>query len=407
MNEYFASCRRSTAHLPSQPVFDRLSPFSQWNRSFALLAVATFSVGIFFGVQLSLFNNFIVDRLGIEPHHLGYVEALREVPGFLNVFFLALMVRAAPSLVAAISLGVMGLGLAAYAGVDSVESLALYSVVWSLGFHCWLPLESAMALTYSPDGNKGRWLGQLRSVHSLAMLLTIVSCMYLLPHIRFEGLFVVAGLCTIVGGGALLFAPRKSAGPEERGLVFKRRYGVFYLLNFLQGCRKQMFITFAIFALVKVHGMPVETTMILVLINQILLTLTAPLLGRMVDRFGERLMLTLSYFGLIFVFLGYALVEDLGTLYVLYCVDNLIFFGSIALTTYAHKITSSEELKPTLSMGVTMNHVAAVLAPLIGGLVWHYFGYQVIFLAGAALAFVSLVVCQWVRPEPALSIVAD
>jgi len=118
-------------------------------------------------------------------------------------------------------------------------------------------------------------------------------------------------------------------------------------------------------------------------------------------------MLTLSYFGLIFVFLGYALVEDLGTLYVLYCVDNLIFFGSIALTTYAHKITPSEELKPTLSMGVTMNHVAAVLAPLIGGLVWHYFGYQVIFLTGAVLALISLVVCQWVRPESALSIVAD
>lgn len=377
----------------------RRTPFSQWNKSFALLAVATFSVGIFFGVQLSLFNNFIVDRLGIEPHHLGYVEALREVPGFLNVFFLALIVRSAPSVIAAASLAVMGLGLMAYAGVDSVPTLALYSLVWSLGFHCWIPLESAMALTFSPDGNKGRWLGQLRSVHSLAWLLAIVACMYLLPHMRYEGMFVLAGACTVAGGIALLFAPRRQGPPGERRLVLTRRYSLFYLLNFLQGCRKQMFITFAIFALVKVHGMQVETTMVLVLINQILLTLTSPILGRMVDRFGERLMLTLSYSGLIFVFLGYALVEHLVTLYVLYCVDNLIFFGSIALTTYAHKIVPAEELKPTLAMGVTMNHVAAVLAPLIGGLVWHFFGYQVIFLTGAGLALVSLVVCQWVRTE--------
>ena len=366
-----------------------------------MLAAATFSVGIFFGVQLSLFNNFIVDRLGIEPHHLGYVEALREVPGFLNVFFLALMVRAAPSLVAAIALAVMGLGLCAYVGVDSVETLALYSVLWSVGFHCWLPLESAMALTYSPPGQKGRWLGQLRSIHSLAWLLAIVACMFLLPHIRYEGLFVVAGVCTIAGGAALLFAPRQSADTTEKGIVFKRRYGLFYLLNFLQGWRKQMFITFAIFALVKVHGMRVETTMILVLINQTLLTLISPILGRMVDRFGERFMLSASYLGLIFVFLGYALVEDLTTLYVLYCVDNLIFFGSIALTTYVHKIAPVHELKPTLSMGVTMNHVAAVLAPLIGGLVWHFFGYQLIFFAGAGLAFISLVVSQWVRPVAA------
>jgi MFS family permease len=367
-----------------------------------MLALATFSIGIFFGVQLSLFNNFIVDRLGIEPHHLGYVEALREIPGFLNVFFLALMIRAAPSVVGAISLAVMGLGLIAYAGVDSVQSLALYSVVWSIGFHCWLPLESAMALTYSPPGDKGRWLGRLRSVHSLAWLLAIIACMYLLPYIRYEGLFVVAGVCTIAGGSALLFAPRKSTKGTEKGWVLKRRYSLFYLLNFLQGCRKQMFITFAIFALVKVHGMNVETTMILVLINQALLIITGPLLGRMVDRFGERFMLSVSYFGLFFVFLGYALVEDLTTLYVLYCVDNLIFFGGIALTTYVHKIAPADELKPTLSMGVTMNHVAAVLAPLVGGLVWHFFGYQLIFFTGAALALVSLVVSQWVRTGDSL-----
>jgi len=163
-----------------------------------------------------------------------------------------------------------------------------------------------------------------------------------------------------------------------------------------------MFITFAIFALVKVHGMNVETTMILVLINQALLIITGPLLGRMVDRFGERFMLSVSYFGLFFVFLGYALVEDLTTLYVLYCVDNLIFFGGIALTTYVHKIAPADELKPTLSMGVTMNHVAAVLAPLVGGLVWHFFGYQLIFFTGAALALVSLVVSQWVRTGDSL-----
>ena len=157
-----------------------------------------------------------------------------------------------------------------------------------------------------------------------------------------------------------------------------------------------MFITFAIFALVKVHGMPVETTMILVLINQSLVTVTAPTLGRLVDQLGERFMLSVSYGGLIFVFLGYAIIEHRPTLYALYCVDNLIFFGSIALITYANKIALPEELKPTLSMGITMNHVAAVVAPLAGGVAWHLFGYQIIFYGGAIVALISLVVCQWI-----------
>ena len=99
------------------------------------------------------------------------------------------------------------------------------------------------------------------------------------------------------------------------------------------------------------------------------------------------------------VFLGYALIDHRPSLYALYCLDNLIFFGGIALTTYAHKIAPPDELKPTLSMGVTMNHVAAVAAPLIGGYAWLVFGYEIIFISGAILAFVSLVVTQWLNPE--------
>ena len=375
------------------------NPFAQWSGSFALLGAAVFSVGIFFGVQLTLFNNFVVVRLGIEPHELGYVEALREVPGFLNAFFIAVMIRAAPPLIAGVSLGVMGFGLMLYASVATVSALALYSVIWSIGFHCWIPLEQSFALSLSPAGDKGRWLGQLRSVHSVGMLLTIAACIFLMPHLRYEGLFIAAGAATILGGAALLFIRRSTRIEGEKSFVLRRRYSLYYLLNFLQGCRKQMFITFAIFALVKVHGMPVETTMILVLINQSLITLTGPSLGRMIDRFGERVMLSASYLGLIFVFIGYAIVDHRPTLYVLYCIDNLIFFGSIALTTYIHKIAPREDLKPTISMGITMNHVAAVVAPLAGGVAWHFFGYQVIFFSGALLALISLVCSQWVDTE--------
>jgi len=383
--------------------------FEGWTRNFTLLAIAVGGVGFFFGVQLTVFNNFIVSRLGIGPHELGMVEGLREVPGFLNVLFIAAMIRWIPSRIAALSLTVMGLGLAAYRYTDSVTSLAIFSFVWSIGFHCWVPLEQAMGLSLSPSGNKGRWLGQLRAVSSFSWLLAIGACMLLFEYIDsasgsglqgfYEDMFTIAGLVTVVGGMALLLIRREVVDADSERFVFRRRYYLYYALNFLQGCRKQMFITFAIFALVKVHGMPVETTMILVFVNQVLITLTAPLLGRLVDRFGERVMLSASYIGLVFVFAGYALIDHRPTLYVLYCVDNLIFFGSIALTTYVHRIADAADLKPTLSMGVTMNHLAAVAAPLIGGLAWHYFGHRVIFLSGSALAVVSLIVTQWIQPR--------
>lgn len=374
------------------------NPFHEWNRDFRLLALAVASQGVFFGVQLTLFNNFIVERLDIQAHHLGYVEALREVPGFMNVFFVALIMHLAPPIIGAISLVVMGLGIMAYAQVDSVLLLAVYSLVWSLGFHCWLPIEQSMGLLFSPAGKKGKWLGQLRSVSSLAWLGSIVVCKLSFDFVGYNGLFAMAGIATILGGGAIAFASRGRPVLEHR-FVFKRRYGLYYALNFLQGLRKQMFITFAIFALVKIHGMPVHTTMILVLINQTMITLTAPTMGWLVDKYGERRMLGLSYVGLTLVFLGYATMTHRPTLYALYCIDSLIFFGGIALTTYLHKIAPEEDLKPTLAMGVTMNHVAAVSGPLVGGLAWHYFGYEVIFFSGAIVALISLVVSQWVDPE--------
>lgn len=369
----------------------------QWNRDFTLLAVAVFSVGLFFGVQLTLFNNFIVDRLQIEADQLGVIEALREVPGLLNALIIALLAGLAAPLFAGGSLVLMGGGLMAYAVVDNVTSLAVFSVLWSIGFHSWVPLEQSMALQFSPGQTKGRWLGQLRAVSSVGWLTAIGLCLLLFRFIGYNGLFVMAGAATMGGGLCVFFASRRRV-PGERALVLRRRYTVYYLLQFLQGCRKQMFITFAIFALVKVHGMPVTTTMVLVLINQILVTLTGPTVGRWVDRFGERRMLSWSYVGLIFVFLGYATVTHRPTLYVLYCIDNVIFFGGIALTTYLYKIAPSEDLKPTLSMGVTMNHAAAVTAPLVGGFAWYYFGYEVIFYAGAVVAFISLIVSQWVGP---------
>ena len=142
-------------------------PWFSWNRNCRLLAVAVFGSGIFFGVQFSLFHNFIVERIGIEAHELGYMEALREVPGFLNALFIAVTILLSPPLLGGVSLIVMGLGLALYSQADSFSGVLIYSFVWSIGFHAWLPLQGAMSLFYSEGEEKGKWLGSLRSVQSL------------------------------------------------------------------------------------------------------------------------------------------------------------------------------------------------------------------------------------------------
>jgi predicted MFS family arabinose efflux permease len=375
---------------------------ASWNRNFRLLAVAVFGTGVFFGVQFALFYNFIVERIGIDADELGYMEALREVPGFLNALFIAIMIRFAPPIIGGISLVIMGLGLALYSQANTFWDVLIYSLIWSLGFHAWSPLQSAMALAYSEGEEKGKRLGGLRSVESFAMLSAIVLCRLIVDLVEFEGLFVIGGVSVAIGGVALMFASRQLQTGYEHRFVLKKRYWLYYLLSFLEGCRRQVFITFAIFALVRVYGADRNIIIILILINQVVGFLFSPLMGRLVDKLGERLMLSVSYCGVFFVFLGYAWLKNPLHLYVLYCIDNFLFVGGIALTTYLNKVAPKSELKPTLAMGVTMNHVAAVTAPLVGGLAWMTFGYEVIFISGSVFAILSLIAAQWMKRQPTL-----
>ena len=377
-------------------------PWLSWNRNFRLLAVAVFGAGIFFGVQFSLFHNFIVERIGIEAHELGYMEALREIPGFLNALFIAVTILLSPPLLGGISLVVMGLGLVLYSQADSFSAVLIYSFVWSIGFHAWLPLRGAMSLFYSEGEEKGKWLGSLRSVESLSMLAAIVLCKFAVDVLEFGGLFQIGGAAVAIGGVALMFASRQLQTERENRFVLRRQYWLYYLLSFLQGCRRQIFITFAVFALVKVYGTDRSVIITLILINQLVVLVFSPLMGWLVDKLGERIMLSASYIGLTFIFIGYALLKNPNHLYVLYCFDNFLFVGSIAMTTYVNKIAPKSDLKPTLAMGITMNHIAAVAAPLVGGLVWMKLGYEVIFLSGAAIAFITLIVTQWMKPPPLL-----
>ena len=368
-----------------------------WSRDFRLLACGVFGVGAFFGILYPLFNNFIVDQIGIQPHELGYMESLREVPGFLNALFTAVIIYLAPPIVAGLALVVMGIGMASYSQVNSFYGILVFSFVWSIGFHAWLPLRSAMTLAYSADEEKGKWFGQLRSVESLATLAMIGLCFFATNLIEFEGLFQIGGGVVTAGGIALLFASRRLQTERENRFVLRKKYWLYYLLSLIDGSRRQIFTTFAIFALVMVFGTDRGVIIKLVLINQVVVLFFSPMIGRLVDTRGERTMLSISYVGLFFVFIGYAILRNVIHLYVLYCIDNFLFVGRIALMTYLNKIAPPQDLKPTLAMGVTMNHVAAVSVPLIGGLAWASFGYQIIFIGGAVFTLISLICTQWMK----------
>ncbi|MHB0911968.1 MAG: MFS transporter [Armatimonadota bacterium] len=359
-------------------------------RDLRLLAFTMFSAMFGFGALTAAYSNFAVQALRLGPREIGIVESSRELPGFLIFAVAALTMRLAEPVLASISLWLVAGGVAAYAVVGGMPSLIVFSIIWSTGLHAWMTLQPAMTLALSDEHSRGKRLGQMSGAASLGMVCGMGLVLLVGRQIGFASIFLASSVWIAAGAVSVSRISREIGHLEKPRLVFKRRYSRYYLLTLLDGCRRQVFATFAIFVLVRSYGTPLAWVAGLMIVNSLANMLLAPKVGRLIDRIGERKVLTACYGTLILVFLGYAVIRSRELLFLLYLIDNSLFLGSMALSTYLHKIAKPADLMPSLAMGVSMNHIAAVAVPIVGGLLWARFDYPVIFIGGAAVAAVSV-----------------
>jgi predicted MFS family arabinose efflux permease len=215
-------------------------------------------------------------------------------------------------------------------------------------------------------------------------------------------ILVLGGIVVVVAGIGLLPWMNVTQRYEQKDTParesVRRGYWLYYALTFLMGTRRHIFTTFAIFMLVRVHGLKTEQTALLFLVNGVVSFLALPQLGRLVTVFGERRILTFNFFCLIAIFVGYATIESTLLLVALFVLDNLFFGFSLALNSYFQKIALvPQDITPNMSLGQSINHVAAIAIPAIGGWMWETFDPSLPFLGGAVVAMVSLVLLNWMR----------
>ena len=293
--------------------------------------------------------------------------------------------------------------------------LILGTLVMSIGFHWFYPTSSSLVLMDVGQGEAPRMLGRLGSVASFAAVVGTVVIWVFVDGVEFGPLSIQrVGLSNASSGrwrrgdwwelSGLGSGVRGGAQRQRRKVVFRRSYWLYYVLTFLMGSRRHIFTTFAIFMLVDVYGIDVRTTATLLLVNSLVSTYALTQLGKVVARFGERKVLTFNFLGLCGVFLGYAFVPYLPVLYLLFILDNVFFGFNLAVESYFQKIAySHEEITSNVSLGQTINHVSALVVPILGGILWVQFGPSATFLAGVAIAVVSLVLVQLMRTGRAVS----
>ncbi len=368
-------------------------------RMFLYLVVSNFSLYFGYRVWEAMFNNFAVETIGIGPAAIGGVQALREVPGLMGFLIGFLVLFFSEVRIMALSVILLGVGMMLTGQAASVPFLLISTVVMSVGFHFFYPSNNAVVLMTVDKARAPKALGQLRSLGALAALAATGVVFLLVGRLGYRMLFMGVGGMVILGGLFLLpFEKGRGGLPPRRRVIFRRRYWLYYTIAFLMGSRRHIFTTFAIFLLVKKYGISVETTALLFLVNSLINTYAYQYVGKLVGRLGERLMLSIGFATLIPVFLGYAYVTVLPALFALFVIDNIIFGFNLATATYLQKIAvSQEELTSNLSLEQTINHIAAVVVPVVGGTVWVLFGSQAPFLVGVGVAVVSLALAQFIR----------
>ncbi|WP_170446934.1 MFS transporter [Ruegeria arenilitoris] len=380
-----------------------------WRRPVTLLFVMALTMPIAFNAWSALLNNFVIEVADFDGADIGLLHTVREIPGFLAVGVIAVIIFVREQVLAMISLVLLGVATAVTAWFPSLGGLLFVTLFSSIGFHYYETVNQSLQLQWLPKDRAPQVLGWLVAMGSASTL--VVYGLIVLTWDRFDlsynTVFMAAGgLTAVLAFFCLIAYPQFDAPtPQTKKIVLRRRYWLYYALQFMAGARRQIFVVFAGFMMVERFGFEVHHLTSLYLINLIINMAAGPLLGKAVAVFGERRTLIFEYLGLAIVFAAYGGIYwfSWGVLLaaILYVIDHVLFALALALKTYFQKIADPADIAPTAAVAFTINHIAAVFLPALLGLLWVVSPGAVFGLA-AGMALISLALSLLIprHPEP-------
>lgn len=355
-------------------------------------------------VNDTIFNNFLHETFSLTSFDRTFLELPREFPGFLTIFVTALLFFMCSKRLASFALILAGIGLVCTGFFSfNYAIMLLWLFLYSSGLHLFLPLFSSIGMEYSHENKEGRRLGQLNGIRNAAVVVgsCVIFAGFRFFHFDFKISFTIGACALVMAGCIMLFFRKGEAKPAGQHLKLYKEYKLFYWLSVLYGARKQIFLTFAPWVIVTVFNKPTTVVAILLMVGGIIGIIFQPALGLMVDRLGEKKILMIEGFALVFVCLGYGFAKNIfsgagDAAFYLACVcyifDNLLMSFGIARSTYLKKIAvKPEHVSSTLSMSTTMDHVFSISIALLGGTLWTLFGFQAVFVCGAVIAFIYMI----------------
>ena len=389
-------------------------------RFLSVLILFGIAIGLKHGVQ----NNYLSDILNIGPGERGVVEFFREMPGLLLIFILALMYRFADSKVFKIGTALMAGGLAGILVTSSVEMfltkiiVVSFMVLFSTGEHIIMPVRSTIAMDLAKREKSGASLGittSISQVGNIAGFLLVTVIFLILGRIGFSGKDIIGYRIVFGAATALMTSAAMVAAalrettlkaPRQR-FYFAKKFKKYYIMEVFYGSRKQIFLTFAPYVLIRQYGADPSIISILMAICAGFIMLCSPLIGKLIDRVGYKAVMVGDTLILIVFCLLYGFAHRLfspGIAFIVVCcnfiLDQIISVASMANNVYVQRISSNrEEVTATLSTGISVNHIFSVFIALLGGWIWKVAGIEALFTMSAVFGLVSSIYAAMIKKD--------
>ena len=378
-----------------------------WQRPITLLFLMAIAMPVAFNTWSALLNNFVIEVANFDGSDIGWLHTVREIPGFFAVGVIAIIIFVREQVLGIVSLLLLGVATGITAYFPSMGGILTLTMLSSIGFHYYETVNQSLQLQWIQIKRAPQMLGWLMATGSAATLVAYVAIVLTWKTFDLSYAFVymtAGGLTAAIAIFALVAYPQFEAPTvQNKSMVLRKRYWLYYALQFMSGARRQIFVVFAGFMMVEKFGFKVHEITALYTINLVANMIFAPLMGRVVTLFGERRALLFEYAGLVIVFLCY------GGLYffswgvmvaaVLYVIDHIFFALALALKTYFQKIADPADIAPTAAVAFTINHIAAVFLPAGLGYMW-LVSPTAVFVTAAGMALVSFFLALLIPRHP-------
>jgi len=369
------------------------------NSPILMLILMSIATPIAFNGWSALLNNFVVERANFTGVEIGILQSIREIPGFLafTIIFVLLIIKEQSFSV--IALALMGLGVAITGYFPSVYGLYFTTIIMSTGFHYFETVKNSLSLQWLSKDEAPQVLGRLIAIGSITSLILYGAIWSFLEIFKIDYIyifFICGVLCICIAVYLQIAFPFfKPVNIQHKNIVIRKKYILYYILIFLSGARRQIFIVFAAFLMVEKFKYSASQVTLLFLINYLFNWLFAEKIGKIIHIFGEKKSLTFEYLGLIVVFISYGIVTNAYVAAFLYVIDHMFFALALAINTYFQKIADPKDIASSAGVSFTINHIAAIFVPVLLGFLWIY-SNSLVFFIGAFFALLSLIATQFI-----------